>query len=116
MFYITVGAAALALLWYHMAGLALGPFEYDTQIVVLSIGISIYIWMVRNMWLAVNDAYATAILCLLGGGLAACSVVWGIVGMYPSAMIAAAALITPLYLLRSIIPRGIRMIRLVFGR
>lgn len=112
--------AADWLAWMHEPrdGVAatIGPFAADTQFVIITLGIAIYVRAARNTWLGVNDAYAAIILCVLGAGLAVSCVVWALAGLYMAVVVAVAALAALACVSRAVVPRGMRVMRLTFGR
>lgn len=144
-FRLVVGIAVLALLLYHVAELLhdsagpalfseavdwlagwlhgpqdgaasiIGPFSADMQFVIISLGIAVYVRMARGTRLGVNDAYAAVILCVLGAGLAAACAVWALAGLYPAVAVAATALAALAYVSHTVVPRGMRVMRLTFG-
>lgn len=140
-----VGIAVLALLLYHTAewlrepaGSAMFPeaanwmaewlrepqeavastvglFGADVQFVIIVLGIAVYVRVARGTWLGVNDAYAAVILCVLGAGLVAACAVWALAGLYPAVVVAVAALAALACVSLTVVPRGMRVMRLAFG-
>ncbi len=105
--------------WLHEpqegAASSTGLFAADMQFVIIALGIAVYIRMARGTRLGVNDAYAAVILCVLGAGLAAACAVWALAGLYPAVIVAATAFAALAYVSCTVVPRGMRVMRLAFG-
>lgn len=120
-FLLSACIAASALALYHVGELlqwdaawSVVGFSAPMHLMALSLCVVVYVRMLRSTWLGVNDAYGMALLCVNGSALAAACVVLAAVGLYPAAVATGAVLGAAACAAYTIVPRGIRLIRLVF--
>lgn len=114
-----IAASALAL--YHIGELlqwdaawSVAGFSAPMHLMALSLGVVMYVRMLRGTWIGVNDAYGMALLCVNGSALTVACVVLTAVGLYPAAAATGAVLGAVACAGYTIVPRGIRLIRMVF--
>lgn len=136
MFHLTVGVAVFAILLYNVAEFTYGEvvfpemsawlipeprsnagqFMADTHFIPIILGIVVFLQLSRGAWFGVNDAYATILLCVLGVGLVTTCAVWMLVGLYPEVVVAGTVLVVLVFVSCIVVPRGIRLMRLVFAK
>ena len=120
-FLLSACIAASALALYHIGELlqwdaawSVAGFSAPMHLMALSLGVVMYVRMLRGTWIGVNDAYGMALLCVNGSALTVACVVLTAVGLYPAAAATGAVLGAVACAGYTIVPRGIRLIRMVF--
>lgn len=119
MFYILAGLAAGVLAWaYVTAGEyavpdGAGIYTVDMLPVGAMLAGVVLGYCARG---AAPTAFTFAVMCLVCVVSCVFGVLWCVVGQYPAAAAAVCVLAASAYAAGRLAPRGIRMIRLVFGR
>lgn len=121
-FLLSVCVAASAFTLYYVgeslqwdASWSVGGISAPMHIVGLLLSVVLYVRLLRRTRIGVNDAYGMALLCVIGAALTVVCVALAAVGLYPAAAATGAALGVVACASYTIVPRGIRLVRLVFG-
>ena len=107
MFYVLAGLAVLAI--------AIGYVHADMHVMVIALGVAVFVYATRNSSIRMGSAYSVVVLCILAAVAAGAVMVWTVIEQYWPAVGAATTLATLVWVTVRVAPRGVRIMRLVFG-
>ena len=106
-FYVLAGLAALAI--------AAGYMQEEMHVMAIALGVAVFVHATRNSSIRMGAAYSTVVLCILGVVVAGATAIWTLAEQYWAAAGATVTLAALTWVTARTAPRGIRIMRLVFG-